>query len=71
MVAEPMVASQAKETVLSVAEVASELGVARITVRRWLKARVIEGFQLPGGHYRIPASEVHRIQATKERQAEK
>jgi response regulator of citrate/malate metabolism len=36
MVAEPMVDSQAMEKVLSVAEVASELGVARITARRWL-----------------------------------
>lgn len=71
MVAEPMVDSQAKGKVLSVAEVASELGVARITVRRWLKAKVIEGFQLPGGHYRIPTSEVHRIQATKGGQVEK
>lgn len=57
--------SQMKEKVLSVAEVAIELGVARITVHRWLKAKIIDGFQLPGGHYRIPISEVHRIQATK------
>lgn len=71
MVAEPMVDSQMKNKALSVAQVASELGVARITVRRWLKAKVIDGFQLPGGHYRIPASEVRRIQATKGEQVEK
>ena len=66
-----MVKSQVKEKVLSVAEVAIKLGVARITVRRWLKAKVIDGFQLPRGHYRIPTSEVHRIQATKREEAEK
>ena len=49
--------------VLSIAEVAEELNVARITVRRWLKAKVIAGFQLPGGHYRIPMSEVQRIKS--------
>lgn len=66
-----MVNSQVREKVLSVAEVAIELGVACITVRRWLKAKIIEGFQLPGGHYRIPTSEVHRIQAGKGEEAEK
>ena len=60
-----MARSQLKEKPLSVAEVAVELGVARITVHRWLKAGTIDGFQLPGGHYRIPLSEVHRIRATK------
>ena len=60
-----MVKSQVKEKVLSVAEVAVELGVARITVRRWLKSKVIEGFQLPGGHYRIPVCEVERIQTSR------
>jgi len=55
--------SQTQDKMLSVAEVAGRLGVARITVRRWLKAKNIGGFQLPGGHYRIPLSEVQRIQA--------
>ena len=50
---------------LSVSEVAKELGVAPITVRRWLKAELIGGFRLPGSHYRIPLAEVERIQATR------
>ena len=60
-----MLKSQVKGKALSVAEVAIELGVARVTVRRWLKAKVIQGFQLPGGHYRIPVCEVERIQTRK------
>ena len=69
MITGRVVKSQVKEKVLSVAKVAIELGVARITVRRWLKAKIIEGFKLPGGHYRIPRSEVHRIQAGKGEEA--
>jgi len=42
-----MVGSQGKEKMFSVAEVAAELGVTSITVRRWLKAKLIHGFRQP------------------------
>jgi len=71
MITGRVVRSQVKEKVLSVAKVAIELGVARITVRRWLKAKIIDGFKLPGGHYRIPTSEIHRIQTRKGEEARK
>jgi len=51
---------------ISVTELTTKLGVRRKTVYRWLKAGLVNGFRLPGGHYRIPLNELERISGAKE-----
>ena len=42
-------------------EVARLLGVSPTTVRRWILSGRIRAERTPGGHYRIPESEVRRL----------
>jgi len=44
-----------------VGEVARLLGVSPTTVRRWILSGRIRAERTPGGHYRIPESEVRRL----------
>ncbi len=44
-------------------QVAKIFDVEQKTVRRWIKNSKLAGFQTPGGHWRIPASEVERFKA--------
>jgi excisionase family DNA binding protein len=48
-------------SVLTPKEVAAALKVHHNTVLRWLDKGMIEGFQLPGGDWRIYRAEVERI----------
>ncbi len=41
----------------TVQEVAKDLKVHEVTVRRWIKAGDLAAIQLPGGDYRIPEEE--------------
>ncbi len=41
--------------------VARRLLVAQSTVRGWIDTHKIRAIRTPGGHYRIPASELARI----------
>jgi hypothetical protein len=44
----------------STGEAAKLLGVSFITVKRWIYAGKIKAIKTPGGHYRIPDSEIQR-----------
>jgi excisionase family DNA binding protein len=45
-------------------QVADLFKVSLSTVERWLRLGLVEGIRLPGGQYRIPASEVERLKKT-------
>jgi hypothetical protein len=49
----------------STGEAAKLLGVSFITVKRWIYAGKIKAIKTPGGHYRIPESEIQRWLGTK------
>lgn len=42
-------------------EVAQRFIVDKRTVYRWLKAGTLRGIRTPGGHHRIPGSEIMRL----------
>jgi molybdopterin-binding protein len=46
---------------LTAAEAAKALGVSYSTVKQWIYRRRIHSVLTPGGHHRIPASEVVRL----------
>lgn len=47
---------------LTTHEVAERLRVKLITVQRWLKRGKLRGTKLPGGEWRVPSSEVERME---------
>lgn len=49
------------ETLLTIPYVARQLAVHPSTVRNWIETQRIRSIRTPGGHYRIPASELARI----------
>jgi molybdopterin-binding protein len=48
---------------LTPAEVAKLLGVSYQTVKQWIYRKRIRSVRTPGGHHRIPASEIRRLGA--------
>lgn len=50
-----------KKRALKVRQIAEIFQVQPGTVLGWIKRREVEAVQLPGGQYRIPASEVDRL----------
>ena len=48
---------------LTPAEAAKLLGVSYQTVKQWIYRKRIRSVQTPGGHHRIPASEIRRLGA--------
>ena len=48
-------------TPLTPAEAADLLGVSYQTVKQWIYRRKIRSTRTPGGHHRIPASEIRRL----------
>ena len=46
---------------LTPAEAAEALGVSYQTVKQWIYRKRIRSVRTPGGHHRIPASEIARI----------
>lgn len=43
---------------LKLSEFAATLGISTKTARRWIAAKSIEAHQTPGGHWRVPASQL-------------
>lgn len=50
--------NSATTEVLTTAEVAERFRVGQRTVYRWLESGKLEGFQTPGGHWRIKVDSV-------------
>ncbi len=46
---------------LTPAEAAAALGVSYQTIKQWIYRRKIRSVRTPGGHHRIPASEIRRL----------
>jgi molybdopterin-binding protein len=46
---------------LTPAEAARRLGVSYQTVKQWIYKKRIRSVRTPGGHHRIPASEIRRL----------
>src|SRR5262245_47837433 len=46
---------------LTPAEAAGALGVSYAAVKQWVYGRKIRSVRTPGGHHRIPASEIARL----------
>ena len=46
---------------LTVSDGSKVLGVKPRTLRRWASKGLVRAFQTPGGHYRIPRSEITRL----------
>jgi molybdopterin-binding protein len=46
---------------LTAAQAAKALGVSYSTVKQWIYRRRVRSVRTPGGHHRIPASEVVRL----------
>ncbi len=49
---------------LTPAEAAKLLGVSYQTVKQWIYKKRIRSVRTPGGHHRIPASEIRRLGAS-------
>jgi molybdopterin-binding protein len=49
---------------LTAAEAAELLGVSYQTVKQWIYRKRIRSVRTPGGHHRIPASEIRRLGAS-------
>ncbi len=49
---------------LTPAEAAKTLGVSYPTVKQWIYRKRIRSVRTPGGHHRIPRSEIARLRAT-------
>jgi molybdopterin-binding protein len=49
---------------LTPADAAKLLGVSYQTVKQWIYRKRIRSVRTPGGHHRIPASEIRRLGAT-------
>lgn len=55
---------------LTTTEAAEVLRVTSQTIRDWVRANRLKAVELPGGHLRIPQSEIDRILMTGERGGE-
>jgi excisionase family DNA binding protein len=51
----------ASDTFLTATEFAQEFRITSATVRMWCAQGILQSFKLPGGSWRIPASEVARL----------
>ncbi len=49
---------------VTAADAAKLLGVSYQTVKQWIYRKRIRSVRTPGGHHRIPASEIRRLGAT-------
>jgi excisionase family DNA binding protein len=48
---------------ISAREAARHLSVDKATVIRWIRAGKLAGWQTPGGHWRIPRTEIECIRS--------
>jgi molybdopterin-binding protein len=49
------------EILLHLPEAATQLGISVPTIKQWIYKKKIHSLQTPGGHHRIPQSEVDRL----------
>lgn len=49
------------EELLKLRDAALQLGISFPTIKQWIYARKIRSVKTPGGHHRIPQSEVDRL----------
>lgn len=45
--------------------VAKRLGYNEATVRKWIRAQRLQAIRMPGGTYRVPATELDRLLSPK------
>jgi molybdopterin-binding protein len=49
------------EKLLTPREAASQLGISYPTIKQWIYRGRLQGLRTPGGHYRIPESEISSV----------
>ena len=49
------------DTLYTLPEAAEKLTVSARTIKRWYEQGLISLVRLPGGHFRVPASEIIRL----------
>jgi len=54
-------ARKPNQTVLKPREAALQLRISLPTIKQWIYARKIRSIKTPGGHHRIPQSEIDRL----------
>ena len=54
------------QRLLTPAQACRALGISRQTLKKWVKAGLIEAVPLPSGGWRIPESEIQRVLAGRE-----
>ena len=54
-------ATQKNEEMLKLREAILQLGISFPTIKQWIYARKIKSVRTPGGHHRIPQSEIDRL----------
>jgi molybdopterin-binding protein len=52
---------QATEDLLKLRDAALQLGISFPTIKQWIYKKKIRSMQTPGGHHRIPRSEVDKL----------
>ena len=53
--------AQKHEELLKLPDAASQLGISFPTIKQWIYKKKIRSFKTPGGHHRIPQSELDRL----------
>ncbi len=61
MKTEPVRLTQKNEMMLKPREAILQLGISFPTIKQWIYARKIRSVRTPGGHHRIPQSEIDRL----------
>lgn len=58
---EPVLLPHENENMLKLRDAILQLGISFPTIKQWIYARKIKSVRTPGGHHRIPQSEVDRL----------
>lgn len=53
-----------RDKFLKTHDAAQQIGVSYPTLKQWIYSRKIQAMRTPGGHYRIPESEISRLTGT-------
>jgi molybdopterin-binding protein len=61
MQTKPVSVTQKNEEMLKPREAILQLGISFPTIKQWIYARKIKSIRTPGGHHRIPQSEIDRL----------